>query len=132
MTQPYEGTKVSVQEQVNESEAASPACPHPCDCGKPDICYPNSIPPREAQLWRTIREKDAEIRRLTDLLLHRNMLGGGGGPAQQGVFLPTVFPVTPPLTPPQNCSLCGLKLEGVMCYVCPNGQCPCGLGGAQC
>ena len=31
-----------------------------------------------------------------------------------------------------NCPRCGLKLEGVMGYVCPNADCPTGLGGSKC
>lgn len=30
------------------------------------------------------------------------------------------------------CPKCGLKMDGVMGYVCPNYPCPTGLGGASC
>ena len=31
-----------------------------------------------------------------------------------------------------RCEKCGLKIEGIMGYVCTNNPCPCGLGGAWC
>lgn len=31
-----------------------------------------------------------------------------------------------------ECSKCGLKLEKVMGYCCPQSQCPCGLGSTVC
>jgi hypothetical protein len=38
-----------------------------------------------------------------------------------------------PHQPPENkCSKCGLKLEGVMGYCCPNPGCPTGLGSPTC
>ena len=40
-----------------------------------------------------------------------------------------------PLTNPvdyKSCSKCGIKLDGVMGYVCTTPQCPTGLGGAWC
>lgn len=52
-------------------------------------------------------------------------------------FVPTP-PFTWPLVPsvstnPNTCGKCGLKLEPVMGYVCPQGSnCPCGLGGFSC
>lgn len=34
---------------------------------------------------------------------------------------------------PNQCGKCGLKMEGVMGYVCPKGgNCPTGLGGFSC
>lgn len=42
------------------------------------------------------------------------------------------IPMNPSPFTPNNCSKCGLKLEGVMGYVCTNYPCPCGLGGAWC
>jgi hypothetical protein len=34
---------------------------------------------------------------------------------------------------PAKCAKCGLKMEGVMMYVCPQGgNCPTGLGGFSC
>ena len=44
--------------------------------------------------------------------------------------LPYPLPTQP--NPFSNCPKCGLKLEGVMGYVCPNAGCPTGLGGAWC
>lgn len=44
---------------------------------------------------------------------------------------PKPTPFVPIQTPPhwnKNCSACGLKLDGVMGYVCPNSRCPSGLG----
>jgi hypothetical protein len=38
-------------------------------------------------------------------------------------------PYTPTFT---KCSKCGLNLEKVMGYVCPNNPCPCGMGGVYC
>lgn len=49
--------------------------------------------------------------------------------------LPSTQPIWPtvPKNPEYNlCPKCGLKLEGVMGYVCPQAQCPTGLGGAWC
>lgn len=31
-----------------------------------------------------------------------------------------------------KCSVCGIKLEGVMGYSCPNAKCPTGLGPIMC
>lgn len=31
-----------------------------------------------------------------------------------------------------GCSACGLKLDGVLNYVCHNPSCPCGLAGPTC
>ena len=45
-------------------------------------------------------------------------------------YQPWVTPNSPPLG--NNCPKCGLKLEGVMGYVCSQPQCPTGLGGAWC
>lgn len=57
---------------------------------------------------------------------------------------PNRYPSMPPITPlpyplpntqPSwygNCPKCGLKLEGTMGYVCPNAECPTGLGGVWC
>lgn len=38
----------------------------------------------------------------------------------------------PTMEPKQHCPKCGLKLEGVMGYVCPNNPCPTGMGGVWC
>ena len=50
--------------------------------------------------------------------------------------LPTTQPVWPTINPPiaikDHCHKCGLKMEGVMGYVCTQPQCPTGLGGAWC
>lgn len=46
-----------------------------------------------------------------------------------------LFPYIPGTTHqpgPSNCLKCGIKLEGVMGYVCSHGDCPTGLGGAKC
>lgn len=31
-----------------------------------------------------------------------------------------------------RCPKCGIKIEGVMGYCCPQVSCPCGLGGVTC
>lgn len=31
-----------------------------------------------------------------------------------------------------RCGKCGIKIEGVMGYYCPQPNCPCGLGGITC
>ena len=45
-------------------------------------------------------------------------------------YQPWVTPNSPPMG--GNCPQCGLKLEGVMGYVCSQPKCPTGLGGAWC
>lgn len=40
--------------------------------------------------------------------------------------------INPPITAPNHCHKCGLKMEGVMGYVCSQPHCPTGLGGAWC
>jgi hypothetical protein len=40
--------------------------------------------------------------------------------------------INPPIAAPNHCSKCGLKMEGVMGYVCSQPQCPTGLGGVWC
>jgi hypothetical protein len=35
-------------------------------------------------------------------------------------------------TKPQSCSKCGLKLDGVLGYCCPQAGCPTGLGPVMC
>ena len=45
-------------------------------------------------------------------------------------YQPWVTPNSPPMG--GNCPKCGLKLEGVMGYVCSQPQCPTGLGGVWC
>ena len=52
-------------------------------------------------------------------------------------YIPWVMPYQPwtvPNTPPMasQCPKCGLKLEGVMSYCCPNAECPTGLGPVTC
>jgi len=37
-------------------------------------------------------------------------------------------PRIPPYKPIDRCAQCGLKLEGVMSYYCPQANCPVGLG----
>jgi hypothetical protein len=37
-----------------------------------------------------------------------------------------------PQQPANTCPKCGLKLEGVMGYCCPNAGCPTGLGPVMC
>lgn len=39
---------------------------------------------------------------------------------------------TKPQQPVNRCSKCGLKLEGVMGYCCPNVGCPTGMGPVMC
>lgn len=43
-------------------------------------------------------------------------------------------PMMPIVTnPPEiKCSKCGIKLEGVMGYCCPRGDCPTGMGPVMC
>lgn len=48
-----------------------------------------------------------------------------------GTSIPPV-PMMPAWNEIRNCSKCGLKLEGVMGYVCPHAECPTGLGGTRC
>lgn len=47
---------------------------------------------------------------------------------------PTIKPLTPPVPEDifKNCPKCGLKLETVMGYCCPNTGCPTGLGPVTC
>ena len=41
---------------------------------------------------------------------------------------PVVIPPTIPNHWAKSCKACGLRLDGPMGYVCPNTQCPSGLG----
>ena len=44
-------------------------------------------------------------------------------------------PNLPPFNPRpivKNCPTCGIKLEGVMGYCCPRGDCPTGMGPVMC
>lgn len=57
----------------------------------------------------------------------------------KGYFIPKPNPYIPNrLTPapdpwhPRTCVKCGLKLEGVMGYCCPDMQCPTGMGPVMC
>ena len=43
---------------------------------------------------------------------------------------PQPFPTQPTPWDARTCPTCGLKLEGVMGYVCTQPKCPTGLGGA--
>lgn len=54
--------------------------------------------------------------------------------AEQPVQIRPYSPSEPyaPYARPNQCSSCGLVLEGVMGYVCANARCPVGLGGVQC
>lgn len=45
-------------------------------------------------------------------------------------YQPWTTPNHPPMA--NNCPKCGLKLEGVMGYCCPNAGCPTGLGPVTC
>lgn len=48
---------------------------------------------------------------------------------------PFTYPNQPnyePVTLGASCVKCGLKLEGVMSYVCSQEKCPTGLGGSWC
>lgn len=49
------------------------------------------------------------------------------GPIDQKPFMPIV--TNPPVI---KCSTCGIKLEGVMGYCCPRGDCPTGMGPVMC
>lgn len=40
--------------------------------------------------------------------------------------------VDPCPIPNDECPKCGIKLDGVMGYVCVNSRCPVGLGSVQC
>lgn len=54
-------------------------------------------------------------------------------PAPQPVTVPFPYDPSTPYGPiAKNCAKCGLKMEGVMGYVCTQPQCPTGLGGAWC
>ena len=53
---------------------------------------------------------------------------------QSEKFVPSPNIPTPWTNPVdyKSCSKCGLKLDGVMGYVCTQPHCPTGLGGAWC
>lgn len=61
-------------------------------------------------------------------------------PVQEPITpLPYPLPSSPyqPWTTPNsligsNCPKCGMKMEGIMGYVCSQPQCPTGLGGSWC
>lgn len=44
---------------------------------------------------------------------------------------PTV-PFPPYFGPSNVCGKCGLKLDGMMSYCCPQPDCPCGMGPIMC
>jgi len=76
-----------------------------------------------------LKHRIAELERVVAILAReRDMRQPYASP---GVPTP-MWPVYPAPTA-NTCARCGLKLEGVMGYVCPNGgNCPTGLGGAVC
>lgn len=43
-----------------------------------------------------------------------------------------LVPKWPQMPEPTHCGKCGIKIEGVMGYYCPQPNCPCGLGGITC
>ncbi len=45
---------------------------------------------------------------------------------------PDIWKKPNPWNETQRCTKCGLKLEGVMGYCCPNVGCPTGLGPVMC
>ena len=47
-----------------------------------------------------------------------------------GQMVPPPIPV--PFYSKPTCQKCGINLEGVMGYVCPHSDCPCGMGGTHC
>lgn len=51
---------------------------------------------------------------------------------QKKYFIPNPNPLAPSPWDTKSCYKCGLKLEGVMGYCCPNAQCPTGLGPVVC
>lgn len=69
--------------------------------------------------------------RLTQL--ERRLAAAEGRIAQLESAGRSYGPVTQPVQfGPNQCGKCGIKLEGVMMYCCPHGDCPCGLGGISC
>lgn len=76
----------------------------------------------------TDAEKIAELERRVERLekgVHRN----GEVPTPP---IPWGNPYVTPFEP-NKCAKCGLKMESVMGYVCPQGgNCPAGLGGFSC
>lgn len=58
-----------------------------------------------------------------------------GGPITFPATPPSTFKwptINPPIQSPNHCPKCGIKMEGVMGYVCSQPQCPTGLGGVWC
>lgn len=48
-----------------------------------------------------------------------------------GLFQPSILPYPAPIdpiSPAQTCSTCGIRLDGVMGYVCTHRDCPTGMG----
>lgn len=64
------------------------------------------------------------------------------GTYEEQIYYTSPMPSTPwnpsqpygPLinTPKQSCPKCGITLDKVMGYCCPNNPCPTGLGGVYC
>lgn len=90
----------------------------------------------ETQMLALMGELVRETRRMAELVTE--MSARLEHNAQVRVHVNGEIP-TPPITwpypatqsIPNACSKCGLKMEGVMGYVCPNGgDCPTGLGGS--
>lgn len=53
--------------------------------------------------------------------------------ALEGRQHPALIPPAIPIKYEENvCTECGLRLEGVMGYCCPNPRCPTGLGPTMC
>ena len=63
--------------------------------------------------------------------IHKNCMNNPYPPLPP-VIAPWIPPYQPHTTTWNQCAKCGLKLEGVMSYCCPNPQCPTGLGPVTC
>lgn len=73
---------------------------------------------------------------LEELREIRKIVSEPRAPSDPEFDIPPYVPVSP-YNPPREwphrqCSKCGLSLEGVMAYSCPNADCPTGLGPTTC
>lgn len=85
---------------------------------------------RIAELERRLAAAEGRIAHL-ESGVHRN----GEVPTPAMPYGPGGWPTRPvyPAQAPNTCGKCGLKMEGAMGYVCPQGgSCPTGLGGFSC
>lgn len=81
-------------------------------------------------LEKQIDELTKQVQRLADRVSRIE------GTFPQGPFgpqFPPQFPTMPaPVTIRNECLRCGIKFSQVMGYVCPDMDCPTGLGGVRC